>query len=264
MMIAMARGYRALGDERFLDSARRAADFIESTLYEDDRLLATYRDGRAKLNAYLDDHAFLLGGYVELFQCDFDPRWLEQAQRLTSALESLFLDEKQGGFFFTGNDHETLIMRAKTGYDGAIPSGNAMAATYLLKLAEITGNRDVEALGVDTLRAFQAQIERMPSGFAQMLAALDFYLCDKREVAVVGRADAPDVQRALARLWGVYAPNVLVARLDPSAAPPKDVPLFEGKAPGADPGVPRLYLCENYACQAPTDDVDAVVSALVS
>ena len=262
MVIAMARGYRVLGDARFLDSARRAVGFIESTLYDGERLLATYRNGRARLNAYLDDYAFLLGGYVELFESDFDTRWLEQATRLATALKSLFLDEHAAGFYFTGKDHEALIARTKTGSDGAIPSGNAMAATYLLKLAEYTGERGLETLAVDTLHTFQTQMERSPSGFAQMLAALDFYLSEKRELVVVGRADAETVRSAVSRLWAIYAPNVSIALLDTAGDPPDGIPLFEGKAPGDAPDVPRLYLCENYACQAPTDDVNSVISTL--
>ena len=268
MVIAMARGHRVLGDGTFLDSARRAVGFIESTLYEGDRLLATYRaterGARAKLKAYLDDYAFLLGGYVELYQSDFDPRWLERARRIADALSALFLDEQGGGFFFTGNDHETLITRTKTGYDGAIPSGNAVAATYLLKLAELTGERELESLAVETLHAFQTQMERSPSGFAQMLAALDFYLSEKREVVVAGRAGADAVRAAVAELWSVYAPNLSVALLDTAGEPPEGVPLFEGKTPGDDPDVPRLYLCESYACQAPTDDVSEVISTLIA
>ncbi|GMR23289.1 MAG: hypothetical protein BMS9Abin37_1706 [Acidobacteriota bacterium] len=225
-------------------------------------MLATYRNGRARLNAYLDDYAFLLGGYIELFESDFDTRWLERATRLASALRSLFFDEHGAGFYFTGNDHEALIARTKTGFDGAIPSGNAMAATYLLKLAAYTGERDLEMLAVDTLHAFQTQMERSPSGFAHMLAALDFYLSEKREVVVTGRAEAKAVRSAGSRLWAIYAPIASIALLDAACDSPDGIPLFEGKTPGDDPDVPRLYLCENYACQAPTDDVTSVISAL--
>ena len=141
---------------------------------------------------------------------------------------------------------------------------NAVAATYLLKLAEFTGDNELESLAVGTLHAFQSQMEHSPNGFAQMLAALDFYLAPKQEVAVVGRADAPAVQEAVSRLWSIYAPNVSIALLDAGTDAPRSVPLFEGKAPGSEPTVPRLYLCENYACQTPTDDVNAVISALGS
>jgi uncharacterized protein YyaL (SSP411 family) len=261
MIVAMARGYRVLGDERFLASAQRAARFIEDRMEVDGRLLATYRSGRARLKAYLDDYAFLLGGYVELFETDFDPHWLARANALASQLETLFRDETGSGFFFTGSDHEKLIARTKSGYDGAIPSGNAMAATYLLKLAEHTGSREQEALAADTLRAFHAQMERSPSAFAQMLAALDHYLGTKRELVVVGRAGSEATRGALRRLWSRFSPDLALVLLDPEAAG-LATPLVEGKSPGPDPDKPRFYLCESYACQAPTDDLASIEAAL--
>jgi uncharacterized protein len=260
-IIAMARGYRVLGEDKFLASARKAARFVEDGMEEGGRLLATYRSGRARLKAYLDDYAFLLGGYVELFESDFDPHWLERANGVALQLQALFRDEAGGGFFFTGSDHEKLISRTKSGYDGAIPSGNAMAATYLLKLAEYTGSRDQAALAAETLRAFHAQMERSPSAFAQTLAAVDHYLGEKRELVVVGRADAQPTRDALSRLWGRFTPDLALVLLDPSA-PPLSTPLLEGRAPGPDPARPRFYLCEGYACQAPTDDLAAIEAAL--
>ncbi len=262
MVVAMARAYRVLGDDRFLDSARRSARFIESALYDGNRLLATYRSGRAQHKAYLDDHAFFLAGYVELFECDFNPAWLERARQIVDAMKTLFVDENQGGFYFTGSDHEPLITRTKTGFDGAIPSGNGVAATYLLKLAEYTGARDVELLAVNSLHAFQAQMERSPGGFAQMLAAVDFYLSEKREIVVAGPRDAAATQEALLDLWSVYAPNVSIALTDPERDKGVDIPLFEGKTAGPNPDAPRFYVCESYSCQAPTDDVSEVVSTL--
>ncbi len=261
MLIAMARGYRVLGDEKFLESARRGAHFIEERMEVGGRLLATYRSGRARLKAYLDDYAFLLGGYVELFESDFDPHWLTRANTLATQLEALFRDEGGSGFFFTGSDHEALISRTKSGYDSAIPSGNAMAATYLLKLAEYTGSREQASLAAETLRAFHAQMERSPSAFAQMLAAVDHYLGPKRELVVAGSADADATREALRRLWGRFAPDLALLILDPRAPRPS-IPLLEGKSPGPDPDKPRFYLCEGYTCQAPNDDLDAVEAAL--
>jgi uncharacterized protein YyaL (SSP411 family) len=266
MIVAMARGYRVLGDARFLDSARKAARFLEERMVKDGRLLATYREGRARLKAYLDDYAFLLGGYVELFESDFDPHWLERANALASGLAGLFRDESSGGFFFTGSDHEALISRTKSGYDGAIPSGNAMAATYLLKLAEYTGSRDQGALAAETLRAFHAQMERSPSGFAQMLTAVDHYLGAKRELVMVGRRDAAGSREALRRLWQRFDPDLALALLDPESPNAARLsalsPLLQGKTSGPEPMSPRFYLCESYACQAPTDHLEEVLAAL--
>ncbi len=266
MIIAMARGFRVLGDQKFLDSAAKTARFARETLVKDGRLLATYREGRAKLPAYLDDYAFLMGGLLELYQSDFDIAWLDEATRLAKEMVRLFWDENHGGFFFTGSDHESLIMRSKTGYDGAIPAGNAVAASYLLKLATYSGQSDFEARGQETIHAFHAQMNRSPSGFAQMLAALDYYLGAKREVAVVGSASAATTKDALAKIWGLFTPNEAVALLDPSWPHRNEVeqkvPLLTGKTPAN--GEPRFYLCENYACQAPTENLEDVLAALRS
>jgi hypothetical protein len=260
-LIAMARGYRTLGEERFLRSAQRAARFIEDHMEEGGRLLATYRSGRARLKAYLDDYAFLLGGYVELFESDFDPHWLERARALALKLRELFRDGDGGGFFFTGSDHETLISRTKGAYDGAIPSGNAMAAVYLLKLSEYTGSRDDAALAAETLRAFHAQMERSPSAFATMLGAVDHYLGTKRELVVV-RGNPETLQK----IWARYAPDLALIAFDPSSPDAsrlaKVSPLLEGKTAGPDPGRPRFYLCESHSCQSPTDDLESILNAL--
>jgi uncharacterized protein YyaL (SSP411 family) len=264
MIIAMARGFRILGEQKFLDSARSAARFAEETLFQDGRLLATYREGRAKLPAYLDDYAFLMAGLLELYESDFDIRWLDGASRLAKEMERLFWDDDRGGFFFTGSDHESLIMRSKSGYDGAIPAGNAVAATYLLKLATYTGISDYQRRAQETLHTFHSQMRRSPAGFAQMLSALDYYLATKREIAVVGSETAPATREALTRIWGLFTPNESIALLD-TAWPhreevEKKVPLLTGKTPGD--GQPRFYVCENYTCQAPTENLDEVIEAL--
>jgi uncharacterized protein YyaL (SSP411 family) len=263
MIAAMARGFRILGDEKFLDSARKAARFLSERMEDQGRLLATYRGGRARLKAYLDDYAFLLGGTVELFESDFDVHWLERANALASKLAELFWDPSGSGFFFTGSDHEALISRTKSGYDGAIPSGNAVAATYLLKLSEYTGSRDQASLAAETLRTFHAQMERSPSGFAQMLAAVDHYLGPKRELVIVGRAGAAATREALRRLWARNFPDLALLLLDPGRNRLDGAtPLVEGKTAGPDPGTPRFYLCESYSCQAPTDSLDEILAAL--
>ncbi|HEX9725054.1 MAG TPA: thioredoxin domain-containing protein [Vicinamibacteria bacterium] len=264
MIIAMARGYRVLGEPSFLASAQRAARFAKDTLFEKGRLLATYRAGRAKLLAYLDDYAFLMGGLIELYESDFDVGWLDEARRLADEMVRLFWDAEDGGFFFTGSDHESLILRSKSGHDGAIPAGNAVAATYLFKLATYTGWTDYETRAQETLHTFHAQMRRAPSGFAQMLCALDYYLADQPELAVVGSADAPATRDALQRIWRLFTPNAAIGFLDPAWPNREEVekkaPLLQGKT-SAD-GSPRFYVCENYTCQAPTEKLDDAIAAL--
>ena len=233
MIIAMARGYRILGEKRFLDSARRAARFILDRMVDEGRLLATYREGRARFHAYLDDYAYFIGGLVELYESDFDIEWLGHARTLAEDLERLFWDQNQGGFFFTGTDHESLLVRTKTGFDGAMPSGNAVAATYLHKLASYTGEESFSTRAQDTIRAFHSLMQRSPSAFPQMLCAVDYYLSSKKEIAVVGREGFTESSRALERIWRIYSPNAVVAFLDPDwenrQKVESRVPLLAGK-----------------------------------
>ncbi|MFQ5792525.1 MAG: thioredoxin domain-containing protein, partial [Acidobacteriota bacterium] len=253
---------------RYLDSARRAARFLLDTMIDGDRLLATYRQGRAKVPACLDDYAFLLGSLFELYLSDFDIHWLDQAVQLADRLDELFWDDDGGGFFFTGSDHETLILRPKSGHDGALPSGNAMAASYLFKLAACTGDWRYQTRARETLRAFQAQMQKSPAGFAQMLCALDDYLAKSRQVAIVGPEDSSHTRKALERIWGLFAPNELVTLLDVTWAHRSQVeervPLLEGKSPVEGSSRPRFYICEDYACQAPTENLGDVEDALRS
>jgi uncharacterized protein YyaL (SSP411 family) len=226
--------------------------------------MATYREGRARFNAYLDDYAFLIGGLIELYESDFDLRWLEEATRLADSLVDLFWDEEQGGFFFTGSDHESLLLRPKPAMDAAIPSGNAMAATYLLKLSTYTGISEYATRAQETLHAFHGMLKRFPSAFAQMLCAVDYYLGDKRELAILGSEGAPSTREALRRVWRIFSPHSAVALLDPAwpnrQAVEDRIPLFEGKA--ARDGSPVFYLCRNYACQAPTENLEEIEAAL--
>jgi len=264
MIIAMARAYRVLGEERYLTSARRAARFILERMVAGGRLLATYRAGQAKLLGYLDDHAFLMGGLIEMFESDFDLSWLDAAMRLAGQLERLFWDEEGSAFYFTGADHEQLLYRSKPGYDGAMPSGNSVAAFYLLRLAAYTGVAAYEARARDILHTFHAQMRRAPTGFPQMLSAADYYLARKREVAVVGAERSPATRDGLRRLWRLFTPNEVLALLDPDWPHRREVeekvPLLEGKT--ALDGATTFYLCENYACQTPTRELDKVEQAL--
>jgi uncharacterized protein YyaL (SSP411 family) len=266
MIVAMARGYRVLGEERFLESARRAARFILDHMVDEGRLLATYRESRARFNAYLDDYAYLLGALVELYESDFDIAWLDSARSLAVDLERLFWDQDQGGFFFTGADHESLLVRTKTGFDGAIPAGNAVAATYLHKLASYTGEESFAARAQETVRTFHSMMQRSPSAFPQMLCAVDYYLGSKREIAVVGPGASEESRRALDRIWQIYSPNAVVAFLDPDSEDRQTieakVPLLAGKS--SHDNKTRFYICENYTCQTPTDRVSDVETALRS
>ncbi len=261
MLAAMARGYRVLGEQRFLDSARRCAGFLLDNMLENDRLLHTYRDGRSKLLAYLDDYANLVWGLSELYEASFEIDWLRAARKLADGLIELFSDEGVGEFFFTGSDHEQLIARMKPGHDGATPSGNAVAAGALLRLQTLTGEERYGRRAVDVLRAFQAQFDRASAGFSQMLAALDYFVHPGCEIVIAGPSSAPEVTAALRAIRAQYRPHDLVVAFGPDTAGAitTEVPVLEGKTV-VDEQV-TFYLCRNFACQAPTHDLEEILNA---
>jgi len=176
MIRALAIAGRELPEPRYVAAAARAAEFLLHHLRREGRLLVTWRDGEAKLPGYLDDYAFLAVGLLELHAATGEGRWLDEARALVDQLDAHFWDEEGGGYFFTADDHETLIVRAKRPQDGATPSGMAFAAWALTRLATLTGDLSYRARAERTLTAYAEQIERYPSAFAWMLWAADEFL----------------------------------------------------------------------------------------
>ena len=201
MIAALAEAGAVLERDDYLDAARGAAEFILRELRDDDgRLLRTWKDGQAKLNAYLEDHAFLLEALLTLYEATFEPRWFAEARALADTMIERFADEEHGGFFETSSDHEQLVARRKDLEDHPIPSGNASAAYGLLRLAALTGEHDYEKRAVGVFRLLHTVAVRHPQAFAHLLQALDFHFAPVKEVALVGprpRAARADGQVAL-------------------------------------------------------------------
>ena len=172
MIAAMARGYRVLGDSAYLDSARAAAEFVLDRLDADGRLMHNCRGDQIGQPAYLDGYANMMWACIELFEATFEMRWLNEARRLADGMIELFWDDEDEGFHFTGRDQEVLIARPKSGHDGATPSGNAIAATWLARLARWTGEPEYARRAHATVQAFGEGVRRAPTGFAQLLLAL--------------------------------------------------------------------------------------------
>jgi uncharacterized protein YyaL (SSP411 family) len=212
MVKGMARAGRTYGRADWLDSARRAADFVRARLWRDGRLLATCKDGRAHLNAYLDDHAFLLDAWLELMQADFRSDDLAFAQAVADLLLEQFEDRQHGGFFFTSHDHEQLIHRAKTGHDGATPSGNGVAAYALQRLGHLLGEARYLDAARRALDVFHESLERSPSGHTSLVAALEEALSPPRIVVLRGAPAATAGWQA--QLAQSYRPDTVVLALD--------------------------------------------------
>jgi len=259
MISAFARAYDAFGREDDLESARRAADFVLAHLAKDDRLLVSYRAGKAHLNAYLDDYAFLARGLVDLYESGFDRRDLDRAAALTRTLLGRFADG-HGGFHFTSDDHEAILARTRSTYDDAIPAGSAVAAETLLRLALHLDDASFRKAGLATLAALRPMVDRAPAGCATLLNASAYAEREKVvEIAIAGPRDAPGTRALLAAARARYLPARGLAWFDPAAGP-SDLPLLKGKTLAA--GKPAAYVCRNYACDAPVGDPADLAKAL--
>jgi uncharacterized protein YyaL (SSP411 family) len=243
---ALADAGAVLGREDYLDAARAGAEFVLGKLRDPDgNLLRTYKDGRAHLNAYLEDHAFLLEALLTLYEASFEERWFREARSLAETTIERFGDSERGGFYSTSFDHEELIARRKEVGDHPIPSGNSSAAMGLLRLAALTGERRYEEQAEGVFALFGKPAVEHPDAFAHMLRALDFHLSPTREVALVG--EKLDELAAVAREKPLFH-LVLAGGPEGTEQPPllADRTTVDGR--------PAAYVCENFACQLPATE----------
>ena len=261
MISAFAEGSRVLGDERYLEAARRAAGFLLGTLRRPDgRLLRTWRAGRAHLDAYLEDYAFFAEALVDLYEAGGAPRCLDEAAALAERVREDFAAE-EGGFFSTARGHESLIVRPREGHDGAIPSANAAAAMALARLSYHLDRPDLREDAVRAVRAWGKPIGRQPRSFAKSLAVVDFLLEGPTELALVGAAGEAGFDALRREIGSRYLPNRIVAHRDPAGGEARS-PLLRGKT--LVNGRAALYVCRDYACQQPVTDPAKVSEALAS
>lgn len=262
MISAAAEAYKVLGDVSCLEMARKAVDFILTHLFREGRLLSTYKDGIAKLQGYLDDHAFLIAALLDLYEATFEALYLEKANRLAGTLiEQFWDDQSAGGFFFTGKGHEDLITRTKFGYDHSIPSGNAVAALDLLRLYYLTDHPDYLARAEQVLRLFYEPMQENPFGYASMLLALDFYLERPKEIVLVGLKDSFEAKEMSRRIHSLYLPNKTLSFLDPKRPiSGRWASMVQGKSPQDKPLM--VYVCHNFTCSLPVTEWEALKGLL--
>ena len=261
MIRSMAIGYQILGDERYREAAVKSARFILAELAQDNGLLLrTHRDGKSHLNAYLEDYSYFIAGLIDLYEATFVVEWLKEAEQLNQIMIEQFWDDANGSFFFTSRNHETLIVRSKTGYDGATPSGVSMAIHCLLRLDKLLNRPDFREKVTTTLDVYYHQIERAPSGSAQMLCELDFLLSTPKEIAIAGHQEGDDTQAALAAIHSRFIPNKVLALANDGEDVSDLIPLLESKI--QVDGKATIYVCENYTCKAPTTDVQELAELL--
>jgi uncharacterized protein len=247
-LAALAETGRQLGRADLIEAARETAEFLLGSLSTDKgRLHRTWRNGEAKHAAVLSDYADVANGLYELHVATGELRWLEQSRRLALLAVELFADDERGGFYMTPGDGERLVARKKEFDDNPTPSGNSMLAYVLLRLARLWGDSELERRAAGVFRLIAPLAARAPSAFGHGLSGLDLHFSPPREIAVIGPPDADVARAALAG----FEPNAVVA-----FGPSDDVPLLQGK--DYVDGRPAVYVCENFACQAPVTEPAAL------
>lgn len=257
MISALALGAQVLEEPEYAQAAQRAADFLlQKMVQPDGRLLHRYRQGEVGIPGTLEDYAFFVHGLVDLYEATFQPAYLEAAQRLTREMVRLFWDEEGAGFFLSAAQTPWLLVRQKEVYDGAIPSGNSIAALDLLRVGRLTADSELEAKAGALFGHFAGQVTQTPSAYPQLLVALDFALGPSYEIVIAGQPQAPDTQAMLREVRRAFLPNKVVV-LHPSGrageAVEALVPFVKGQV--AMGGRATAYVCQNYACRLPTTEV---------
>ena len=245
MLAAFADAAGVLGDDKYLKTAEKNAEFLLSKMLTDSgRLFRSWKAGEAKLNGYLDDYANVADGLLALYQVTGNIRYFQNARSLVDLMLEHFWDQEAGGFFYTSNDHEELVVRTKDFTDNATPSGNSAAADVLLRIAMLTGDDRYERFAVATLRLAANQIARYPQGFGRALSTLGSHLYNAGELAIVGPAGNELAEVALA----TYLPTTTVALSSDPDNDAAEVPLFEGRG---NSDKPLAFLCKNFVCSRP-------------
>jgi uncharacterized protein YyaL (SSP411 family) len=259
MISDLTRAGAVLNEPRYSRAARRAADFLTLRMWDPSTktLLRRYRDGDAAIPGFLDDYAFFTRGLLDLYETQFDPRDLEFALALTERQRELFEDAENGAFFSAapGQGSDELLLRMKDDYDGAEPSGNAIAVWNLLRLERMTGQRDLGESARKALGAFSGRLHTQPYGVPLMMCALDYLLSPPRQIVLAGDRYAPGTQSLLREIWSRFQPHRAVLFADALPGP-----VFAEMHP-VD-GQTAAYVCENFTCQLPVTEASKLAELL--
>ncbi len=262
MIAALARGAQALHAPEYAQAAVRATDFILNALHrKDGTLLRRYRSGEAAIPGYLDDYAYFVWGLIDLYEATFETKYLKTALELNKQMIENFWDEKGGGLFFGGKRNEQLIAQTKEIYDGATPSGNSVALFNMLRLGRVAGNPGLGKMADQIMKAFGETINQYPSGYTQFMCALDFALGPTKEIVIAGEPDQKDTQQILQEIGKRFLPRKVLLlnslkdkSLGEIAGFVKEQKPIENKA--------TVYICENYACKAPANEINKIIQLL--
>ncbi len=263
MIAALAKAARAFGNNEYQTAAEKAVEFIFSKLIDENgRLIHRYRKGESALTANLDDYSFLIWGLLELYETSFKINYLEKALNLNNIVIKHFIDEENGGFYFTPDDGEKLLVREKLIYDGAIPSGNSVMMLNLLKLSRITSNPDLEEKAAYLMAVFAKQVSKVPSAFAFLISSLDYAIGPSYEIVLVGKSTDENHKGMLEILQQEFLPNKVVIFKDVETESEIEITLAHLKDFKSQKNKTTAYVCEQFSCQRPTTEVSMMKNQL--
>jgi uncharacterized protein YyaL (SSP411 family) len=264
MIAALARAAQVLEKPEYLEAAQRAADFILGKMRNTEgRLYHRYREGEAAIPGFLDDYAFFIYGLIELYEANFEVKYLRGAINLAGEMIEHFWDDANGGFYFTADDAENILIRRKEIYDGAYPSGNSVAMLDLLFLGRLTANPEYEEKAAQIMRSFSRIVSRNPMGHTQLMVGLDFALGPSYEVVVVGNAQTEDTKTMLRALREKFIPNKVVLFVPGNVESPEITRIAKFTESQKCVGEKATaYVCQNYACKFPTTDIGKMLEFL--
>ncbi|MGZ7047338.1 MAG: thioredoxin domain-containing protein [Methanobacterium sp.] len=263
MISSLAKGAYVFKEDKYLKVAINAADFILNKMLMNDRLMHRFRDGESAIDGNLDDYAFMIYGLLDLFEASFNVKYLKSALLLVDTLLDHFWDVENGGFYFTADDAEKVLVRKKEIYDSAIPSGNSIMMLNLLKLSQLTENEKFKENALDLEKAFSQTIQKIPTGFAGFLCALDFRIGPSYEIVIAGKKEDCETEALIEAVKQNYIPNkTIILLLDGDNTSPliKIIPSLEFKK--MENKKATAYLCSGGSCKTPTNNLNTFLKLL--
>lgn len=255
MLASLAEAACVFNRDDYLAAAVTNGSFLIKAMISNGYLKHTYKDGKARIEGYLDDYALLIEGLLNLHQATFSGMWLRESIRLTDVMIEEFWDKSTGMLYDTGKRHEALFVRPSNTHDGVIPSGSSAAALALMKVSRLTSNERLEQIARNLLETMQGKISHYPLGFGNWLCTLDFYLSVPKEVVIVGSRENKATVDLLRIICNTWLPNKVVVAHDPTDTAPMDnLMLFQNRA--MINNKPTVYVCERYSCRTPVNDPD--------
>ncbi len=259
MVSACARAYQVFEDEQYLHMAKNAVQFIAHKLHDSNsgKLLRRYRDGESMIEAHLEDFAFFVRSLIDLYEASFDINLLDTALQLNEDMIELFYDEKDGGFFDTSGNDPSVILRSKEWHDGAEPSGNSIAIENLLRLSYMFGRDDYRDKAMESLSYFSELVNKAPQALAQFLAATGLALSKPKQIIIAGHTEEPKTRAMLRELHSHFIPGKVLLLADGSKSQDYLASKVEfiGTVKKID-NKPTAYVCENFTCELPVNEVD--------